>query len=107
MQRGIRELEGRSIVERRNARTEAIVRDILRRRRVGECPGPGYDAGPSGGNLCDLPLETTIDFRLTGPAPAGVGRWLVHWLFVRGGMCVVVILGLCAYGLIGAILQQH
>jgi hypothetical protein len=36
-------------------------------------------------------------------APVGVRGHLVDWLFHKGGMCPVLILGLLAFGLIAAV----
>jgi hypothetical protein len=87
-------------MERRKNRTQAILRDILRSRREWECPTAGYQEETGH----DVLLEEEISFRLTEPHPRGPARCLAHWLFINGGMSVVLIAGLMLFGIIAAIL---
>jgi hypothetical protein len=91
-------------MQRRNARSEAILRDILRRRRGFEWPTAIFDEEPWQADVGGVEGEAEITFRTTEPRAASPARRLARWLFMKGGMSVVVILGLMAIGLIAGIL---
>jgi hypothetical protein len=89
-------------MQSRRDRTQAIVRDILRSRRGGECAKAVYQDEPwhdvNGGE------EVEITFRMTQQSTRGPARRLAHWLFINGGMSVVLLVGLMAFGIIAAML---
>ena len=48
--------------------------------------------------------EQEVSVRVPEPRVRGAARRLAHWLFIKGWMCVFVILGLIISGLVAAAL---
>lgn len=86
-------------MQRRNARTDAILREILLKRG-------GFEVLSTGGASEPGP---EIHFHVTSPRPeasASRGRRVLRWLFINGGFSVVLLVGLMALGIIGVIFER-
>jgi hypothetical protein len=92
----------RTIVERRKHRSDAIVQEILRKRRGRECPTPHYEREPWQDGLLLHELEDDIEFQLDERRAVTPLRRVARWLFLKGGMSVVLLGGLIIAGSIAA-----
>ena len=95
-------------MKRRLDRSEDIRTILIRLRRGSESWCNAYGDEPwQDDDLGDEP-EQEISFWVSVPVkksePRGVAKRAAHWLFIKGGMSLVVILGLIALGLIAGVL---
>ena len=91
-------------MNRRLTESDDLSMDVLRMRGTPKRQGGRDGKEPWPPERFGDEWEQEVSVRVPEPRMRGTARRLAHWLFIKGWMCVFVILGLMISGLVAAAL---